>query len=677
VGDLASAADAFDATSTAPPGTLASAADTFDSVKPAAASANDPTKPQVQQKSILHDITSLGAPIVGGYRGISEVLGRLASGSSVKEALEAGGAAATADTAARTYNAPTEDETPVSKAINKPSPLADYAPGQLLEKGADYVGEKTSNVLGPAAGAAAKTLIKVAPSLVGPKGMGEMAPEAAAPAAEATTAASAPAPAQASPGAAPAVSAPVASPAPAVPPIAPEITVPRENPPMPEQPLPAAQIEANKAALQKVGITDIRNSAIEQNPKEASSQYITQKADQGPYGTGMTAQINHEKTALDNHFGNIETAAGGQVVRYGTPEEVQDRIVEGQTVKGALQADKDAWNAQGHQLYQTADAEMAGKPIALDSLNSYLSADHNFAYGEEAGLRKGIQNYAQAKGLVNPDGTLAPMSVLDAEGIRQYINKKFSPATTGVSMDMKHAIDNDAFAQVSGPTYQEARAHWGQGKDTYENPTAMGKMLGDDGVNQPIPDEKVMPTLAALPDSQFTHIVDTLRAGGQTDALNQIQTSLVNQIKRAGQSEVNEPWNSRAAAATSVKLGSKLKTAFADQPDLLQKVYDGINAGNIAYIPTKYPGAAVQSHLLNNKFSENAIQKVTTGAGSLVGGTMGSLFGPTGTLGGGSAGAMVGEHFGMKAATAAKNARQTKQLWQEIQYNAGMSGLPK
>ena len=78
--------------------------------------------------------------------------------------------------------------------------------------------------------------------------------------------------------------------------------------------------------LRDVGIKQIRKSAIEGNPKEATSQYLTSKAEKGIYGEGMRQQLAHEKSALENHFGNIETEAGGTVPRRGTSFEVSDEI---------------------------------------------------------------------------------------------------------------------------------------------------------------------------------------------------------------------------------------------------------------------------------------------------------------------------------------------------------------
>ena len=708
--------DALDSVdkSTAPPAARQSTSitDALDSVEKAhAKEAETPKRPSYERaptqpkrmaanpfemvpQVIASNLTGAGSAILGGFTGVGEAIGQhLAdiketgfgaySPKNLRHAAEQAGGAATEFQEDHTWKATTPQ---AQTAID----LANL-PGRVVGTVAEYAGDKTAQVAGPYAGAAVKTAVTALPGVVVNKAMGRAAPTAKvprpgidpsspinvaepAPAAPATAAPAETVPAGNAPAAPvapeltiqpqrgvtpntaevlPASSAPVA-------PVSQELTIPRENPPMREAPITTAEAAANEAALRKVGIENIRKSAVEENHKEASSQYITAKSSQEPYSAGMTDQINHEKGALENHFGNIEQAAGGTVVRYGTPEQVTDQIKTGQTIKQALQEGHEAWLKEGHDLYDKANLEKGGQPLQLPTLDDYLKRNENFVYDTENSLRNGVKGYMSRAGLLDPDGTVRPMTVQDAEGVRQYINSKFHPETKTVAKDMKNAIDNDVFKNVGGSTYEAARAHWKKGIDTYENPKAMGDLLSDQGVNQKIADELVLPKIAGLPQSQFDHIVNTMRADGKQSAINQIQTSLVNQIHRAGQSAINEPWNAVAAAKEASALSAKLKTAFADNPPLLQKVYDGIQAGNIIHIPTRYPGAAVQTSLLKKNFVENAISKGALGAGA----ALGSLAGPVG----GSVGGLVGEHFGTQGAASARMLRQQKQLEAEIKY---------
>lgn len=437
------------------------------------------------------------------------------------------------------------------------------------------------------------------------------------------------------------------------------IKVVEENPPMPTSAPTAGDVQSRQQVLQSVGIDTARRSALENNPKEASSQYITSKADQGPYASGMTNQINYEKKALDTHFGKIATEAGGDVPRYGTPDQQGDLIRIGDKVKDALSEGYKKHVAEGKKLYEDAAAQHGDKSVTVNKFSEFLKQDENFAYEKEKGLQSSVKTYMQRKGLMDKDGNVAPMTVADAEGVRQFINDKYNHETSGLIKKMKDQIDNEVFEQVGGETYQKARAHWKKGKDTYENPKAIGDLLSDRGVNQKIASEDVMNRVSGLKQSQFAHLVDTLRNDGQTAALNQIKTSLVDEIRRAGQSAVNEPFNSVKASKTAAALGEKIKVAFADDPKALDAIYKGIEAANIVHIPTAYPGAAVQTNLLKNKFTDIALQRGMGAAGGSVGGFFAGA--PGAAIGYGA-----GEMIGSRAVAAKQARRQQKQLGKEL-----------
>lgn len=439
------------------------------------------------------------------------------------------------------------------------------------------------------------------------------------------------------------------------------IKVPEENPPMPSAKPTVSSVRERQNVLDEVGINVHRKSALEGNPKEASSQYITAKADQGPYASGMTEQINYEKKALDSHFGRVAESAGGEVPRYGTPDQQGDLIKVGSKIKDALGEGYKAHIAEGKKLYSDAAAAHGDKPVSVDKFGDFLKADENFAYEKEKGLQSAVKTYMTRKGLMDKDGNIQPMTVADAEGVRQFINDKYNYETSGLIRTLKEKIDNQVFEQVGGETYERARAHWKKGKDTYENPKAVGDLLSDRGVNEKIASEDVMSKVSGLKQKQFAHLLDTLRADGQTAAVNQIKTSLVDEIRRAGQSGINEPFNSIKAAKTAAALGEKLKVAFADDPKGLQAIYKGLEAANIVHIPTAYPGAAVQTNLLKNKFSDFAIRRAAGG----IGGGVGTLL-SGGTPAGAAAGYAAGEYAGSKIVGSRINARQQKQLRKEL-----------
>ena len=440
------------------------------------------------------------------------------------------------------------------------------------------------------------------------------------------------------------------------------------EPPAPEpinraelSPLKPNEISTNEALLNRVGIENIRNSAVEMNPKEATSQYLTAKAEQGPYGQGMTDQINYEKNALTNHFGKIEADLGGIVPRTGTGFEVTDRIEAGRKIKTAADEALTSHQEETKRLYNKASEEVGNVPVGLDSLKGYLDKRSNFVQAPEKSLRKGVVDYLGEQELLDKQGNVKPMTVKQSEDLRKFINSQYNYETKNKVGDLVHLIDDDVFKNVQGDTYEQARSHFAKGKEIFDNPKAMRDLLSDEGVNQKIADEKVLNKIVTLDESQFKHMIDVFQETGKTQALDQVKTSLINRIKEAGQSAANEPWNSIAAAKERAKLSEKLRVAFSDAPELLQKIDDGIAAGNITYIPTKYPGAAVQKHLLQNKFVDIGIRR----AFGSMGGAAGAFFGNPVTAAGG---AMAGEAVGGKVSQAVTKSGQQKALRKEIKF---------
>ena len=416
---------------------------------------------------------------------------------------------------------------------------------------------------------------------------------------------------------------------------------------------PEETISDNEALLKKVGVEHIRKSAVDENPKEATSQYLTSKAEKGLYGQGMTEQLTHEKEAISGHFNKLENELGGTIPRTGTQFEITDKMDAGKVIREAAEDALNKHNEKTTQLYETARLEHGDKPVELSKLNEFLKADENFTYTQEQNLQKGIQNFLKRQGLLDEKGNVRPMNIAQSESLRQFVNSKYNYETKNLGGQLKGLIDEDVFSNVGGQTFETARKHFQVGKEIYDNPKAMSDLLNVEGTNQKIPTEKILDKITTLPESQFGHMVNVFKETGKTDALKQIQTSLINRIKEAGQSGQGEPWNGRAASKERAKLSEKLKVAFEDSPEILQNIDEGIRAGELVSIDTKYPGAAVQTHQLRGKLGAIAV-KGSTALGAKIGGVPG---------------AMAGEHIGEKISSKFYKTKQGKLLEKEIKYN--------
>ena len=424
-----------------------------------------------------------------------------------------------------------------------------------------------------------------------------------------------------------------------------EIPVPQEKPPRPTIPVNDAKAAETEKLLRDVGVEKVRLSALNEDPLEATSQYLTSQADKGIYGTGMKEQIAHEKNALENHFGNIEKEIGGSI-----PTDVVGEIERGQKVKKALDEAQTAHELETKRLYNKATEELGDNQVQLNNFENYINKKSNFVHGPEQNLRSGVRSYLDEQGLIDKEGKISPMSVKQSEDLRQFINSQYNYETGNKVGNLVKTIDGDVFSNVGTKTYEEARAHFRTGKQTYDEPKAIKDLLSNEGVNQKIADEKVMTKISTLDESQFKHLIDTLKQNGKEDAIKEIQTNLVHRIKESGKSADLEPWNSIAAAKERQARSAKLQKAFKDNPEMLERINKGVLAGNKLYIPTKYKGAGVQTHLLHTKFGD------FIGKGLTYAGWKSGLHG----------GALIGDVTGRALNTYLSKGKQAKQLEKEI-----------
>ena len=435
-----------------------------------------------------------------------------------------------------------------------------------------------------------------------------------------------------------------------------EITIPEEQPARPIEPVSNEKAAETEKLLRDVGVERVRLSALHEDPLEATSQYLTSQSEKGVYGSGMREQIAHEKGALENHFGKIEKELGGDL-----PVDVEGEISRGQKIKTALDEAQKSHDAETKRLYNKASEELGNNQVQLNDFNNYISKKSNFVHDPQKNIRSGIVDYLKEQELMGEDGKILPMTVKQSENLRQFINHQYNYETSSKVGELVKTIDKDVFQNVGTETYEQARAHFKEGKETYSEPKAIKDLLNNEGVNQKVADEKVMTRISTLDESQFKHLIDTLRQNGKEDAIKEIQTHLVNRIKEAGKSETNEPWNSRASAKERQVRSAKLQKVFENDQAMLERINKGVLAGNKLYIPTKYKGAAVQAHLLHTKFGDF----ITRGSTYL--GWKTGLHG----------GAFVGEALGEALNKSLSKGKQTESLKKEIKQLNNISDIGK
>lgn len=440
-----------------------------------------------------------------------------------------------------------------------------------------------------------------------------------------------------------------AAPRPATPAQASEVPVSTPIPTFtaPELPKPKSVLSNdaqadNIAAMRAVGLDSQRPSAITGDKFTAGQEFQQSKLD-SPMGEAMREQLAKEQAALRNYGQSIIQKTGAVAE---SPEAV------GQTVRAPLQGLSDHYDNAISQLYQAADQRAAGVPnVQPSNFGKLLDTNSAFAgKAENSSLRRGINAYTREQGIVDADGALQPITVQQAEGLRQYLNSQWSPQNSGLIGKIKEALDTDVTKAGGDDIYASARALHAERKNTLDNPKGISSLLnesGPNGINQAVPDEKVAAKIMSMPTGQLSHIVDTLNnlpeslAPQGQKALAEMKGAFAKQIYKAGDSggTQNGPsmWNAANVTKQLNAQASRISILFS--PDEIAQFQTLNNAGHILQTPSAYPGAAVQGHNLLQRGMILAPPAMGASLGHAIGGIPGMTVGSA--VGTGLAGKMA------------------------------------
>lgn len=591
-------------------------------------------------------LTGLGASIIGGYHG----LWKLATG----QGLDAAASAVREDQAKMTYQP--EPGTTGAKAVA--GFQSGYNPLNWPALASHWAGEKTFEMTGsPGLGVGVELLGNLAP-------LGLLAKEAkqAAPAID-TRARIEPKPydievrGTATPQ-------PVAQPAASVSSLV-------ERPPQtqrgpvfaeadPAETLPAgkaldnAQMTTRSDVLERVGIPKERqrNSAVQGDLQGAADDYRS-KLVSNAQGEFWRDQFDRERGALTSHAESIAQGTGGTVAldesaRYGQGT----RIVE------PLDAIRKDFDARTKKLYDEAATRAGDMPnVSLGGLQEYLAKNSEFATPEKMALRRGIRSYLKEQEIIGADGKVNPITVQQAEQLRQYINGQYSYQTSGLAGKLKGKLDEDVFSVAGEDVYQAARALHQLRSKTLDNPKGISALMDSEPgspMNRAIPLEKIPDRITQMPVDQIQHIVNVLKNVPEElkpqaqQAISEIQASFANKALDLGSKRAaGEPWGANDVSKFLRDNREKVAVVFKDRPDLMAKLQDLNDAGHILAPKTAYRGAPAEAHNLLQRGAVHLITPAATSAGAFLGGPVGAGLG--GFVGHGLAG-KVGEKIALKNA---------------------------
>ena len=419
--------------------------------------------------------------------------------------------------------------------------------------------------------------------------------------------------------------------------------------------------------LQRVGIENARNSALTQDAKGGATDFQLSKFDE-PAGQAAKAQFDAEKEALNNNAHSIIDDTGGTV---GTDEDTLNS--RGQTIAAPFDKLRTYFENQKKAAYSAADERAAGKPISSLSSTSNLLKDPDFTETlmakDQGGLLNSIQRQFQRFQALNPEG----MTVENAENFRKWLNQVWTPENSATLGKVKGALDDDVFRNAGEDIYGPARKIVQTEAQTLDNPNGVSKLMDFDPqnpLNRTTPHAKIPDTLTRLDPAQFDNVIktlDTMPEAIQPEAQAakaEIKAHLANKIADAGSSTQGQ-WDAPAVSKVIKANSAKIQSAFADQPEALQKIQDLDSAGKILKVDQSYPGAAAQAaNILKRGAMSNVIGKGGAIAGGSIGGTAGAILaGSPGAVAGTTAGATIGGGLSGKASQALAE-RSALKKWQ-------------
>jgi hypothetical protein len=371
--------------------------------------------------------------------------------------------------------------------------------------------------------------------------------------------------------------------------------------PKPKTKLSATEQQANIDAMREIGLNSQRPSAISGDKFTAGQEYQHSKLD-SPVGEVVREQLQQEQGAIKGYASGIVRDTGATAA---SPEAV------GQSVRAPLQGLSEHYDTQVRGLYQAADERAGGiAGVVPDGFGQLMGTNSMFAgKAENSALRRGINAYMREQSIVDTKGNIQPITVQQAEGMRQYLNSQWSPQNSGLIGKIKESLDTDVAKAGGEDIYAQARALHAERKNTLDNPKGIASLLnesGPDGINKAVPDEKIGAKVITMPTAQFEHVVNTLKAlpeglapqGAQ--ALAEIKGELAKKIYAAGDSggTQNGPsaWNAANVTRELNKQASKMALVFS--PEEMAKFQTLNRGGHLLQTPSAYPGAAVQGHNL-------------------------------------------------------------------------------
>ncbi len=399
--------------------------------------------------------------------------------------------------------------------------------------------------------------------------------------------------------------------------------------------------------LQRVGFNEARESAVTGDKKSAGNEYQTSRTDT-LVGKLYDETLKNERNQLVQFGNDIINRTGGTI---GLDE--QTLRLRGEKIVAPFDAFKQELQGQMTRAYDQAKQIAAGQPVVNPAnLQKFLDTESNFTVNDSfMSLRRGIQAHLKESGLLDKNGRVLPMTVEQAENLRQYINSNWNNERSRLVGRLKDKIDNDVTKVAGEDVYKNAREIRTKIGRLLDDPKGVAKIMDYDPqnpINRAVPFEKIANSIESMSVDQARHLIrllqempENLRPLAQ-QSIAEIKGHFANRILEQGSKNQGQ-WNAKAVTKYLNDHNDRLRLLTEDK-ELGQMVRDLNDAGHILHYDSSYPGAAIQGH--------NLIKFGVLPAFTSIGGALGTAVRSTFGVGGAAIGGPAGATFGAKRALA-------------------------
>jgi hypothetical protein len=396
---------------------------------------------------------------------------------------------------------------------------------------------------------------------------------------------------------------------------------------------PTAEGQQNRVdTFKRIGLDEVRNSAITGDSRQAGTEFQTSKLKDNPAGDRLAGVVDAEQHAVETHADSLIDTAGGSR-GLAQPDLTSRGRALTAPVNGLNQSIENATQA----AYEAAKQKATG-PIQLPSVQALTGAPAQFLGTVEGKqLLEGVNARMKELGLTGPNETFNPATVEQAERFRQYLNDNWTPRTSRLIGQLKDALDKDVTKAAGADVFAAARALRAQRAKLIEEPDIASKLLTPRdanrlGVNRSVDEEDVPKYLTGQSALQVGHYVNLLRAAAKVPelapqaltAMRELRAQFANEYHAAGASTAGK-WNQKAANRYLKDHEQAMGTVF--EPGEMQQFKDNDDAARWLHMDRSYPGAMVQGHNIGVSGALGVVEHGATVAGAVMGHIPGAIVG--------------------------------------------------